>query len=566
MASTLNPLDLAMELLDPPRDEDHELALACQGKLSTLVRQAWPIVEPATPFVSGWHIDTICEHLEAVSAGQLPRLIINQPPRTMKSLTVNVFWPAWEWASSPWIRWLFATYAADLALRDSTKCRDLIQSLGGREDGTLFQRRGYRGFLDLVGQDWQLTGDQNAKQRYNNTATGFRIATSRKGMGTGEGGDRVVIDDPISAEQARSEPERKAVNAWWDGTMSTRFNNPRATAVVVMQRLHEEDLTGHLLAKESGWHHLCLPARYEPSHPFIYPDRVLTAEQHYPVQNEDGSVGEEVVPGGRELPGDPRTDEGKLLEPVRLSAARLDELAKELGSYGFAGQLRQLPAPAEGGMFKRHWWRHWTDASLPPAWEQLSQSWDMDFGSTTEGTSYVVGQLWGVNGAQRYLLAQIRGRFSFTNTMRALEALTDFEPRATAKLVERKANGAAVIDMLSSRIGGLIPIEPEGGKDVRAAAVEPLVEAGDVFLPAAPFIPCPTGYEPTATGDFVDELAVFPNGSYDDQVDATSQVLNWLHNKRADIKVQTYKPQPAHLTVVHDGDLVLVGEQYADRP
>lgn len=562
----LDAFDLAADLLDPPLNEDYELALACQSSLSTFVRQAWCIVEPQTPFVSGWHIDTICEHLEAVTAGQLPRLAINQPPRTMKSLTVNVFWPAWEWLTSPWIRWLMATYAADLALRDSTKCRDVIQSRGGVEEGGLLARIGYRGLLRLLGQSWELTGDQNAKQRYNNTATGFRLATSRKGMGTGEGGDRIVIDDPISAEQSRSKTERDAVNAWWDGTMTTRFNNQRATAVVVMQRLHENDLTGHLLAKESGWHHLCLPARYEPSHPFVYPDRVKLPERRYPVQNRDGGVGEEIVPGGRELPGDPRIREGELLEPVRLSDAELDRLAKELGSYGFAGQAQQRPAPAEGGMFKRWWWKRWTPESLPPFWERVVTSWDMDFGSTVEGTSYVVGQVWGIDGADFYLLAQIRLRMTFTESLRAVRAMADFMPSATAKLVEKKANGAAVVDMLTRQIPGMIEIEPEGGKEVRAAALEPIVEAGNVFLPRADYIPCPGDYEPTATEDFIDEYAVFPNGSSDDQVDAGSQMVNWILGKRVDVNVITYKNHDAAPTVVHDGDLTLIGEHYADRP
>lgn len=563
LAAPPDPFDLAADILDPPRDEDYELAQACQGSLATLVRQAWPIVEPRAQFVSAWHIDNVCEHLEAQSAGQLPRLIINQPPRTMKSLTVCVFWPAWEWLTNAAIRWLFATYAGDLSLRDSVKCRNIIQSRGGREDGTLLQRIGYRGLLRLVGQSWTLLGDQNAKVKFENTDTGFRLATSVDGQATGEGGDRIVVDDPMAAKKARSETVRRETNRWWDDTMPTRFNNASATATIVMQRLHEEDLTGHLLAKESGWHHLCLPARYEPQHPFVYPDRVFTDEQRYPVQEEDGTVGETVVPGGRELPGDPRTVEGELLEPVRLGDDKLDELLTEQGSYGFAGQQQQRPAPAEGGMFKKHWWRRWT--TLPPFWERKVASWDMDFGSVEEGTSYVVGQVWGVDGADFYLLGQIRARFTFTESLPAVTALAGWQPDATAKLVEKKANGAAVIDMLTRKVPGLIGIDPEGGKLVRAAAMEPIAEAGNVWLPRDDYIPCPLGYEPTKTQDWIDEYATFPNGARDDQVDAGSQIVNWVLGKSGTVKTESYMPEREEQTVQR-GDLKLTGSKYIDKP
>lgn len=511
--SSLPPVDpwlAAADIFDPPPDEDRDLAEACRSSLSTFVREAWPILEPAEEFVHGWHIDVVCEHLQAVTDGDLRRLIINVPPRTMKSITTAVCWPAWEWIGAPHVRWLFVTYAQNLTLRDSLKCRRLIQSKGGREDGTLFQRIGYQGMLRLLHDEpWTLTGDQNAKEKYETDHTGMRLATSVDGVGTGEGGNRIVVDDPLNAKKARSDTERTAVNEWWDGTMTSRFNNADATAVIVMQRLHEDDLTGHLL-EQGGWHHLCLPAEYEPKHPFVYPSRVT-------------------LPSGRELPGDPRTEEGEKLDPVRLNQERLDELAKGMGSVGYAGQMQQRPAPAEGGMLKRGWWKRYEPESLPPL-ERRIASWDMRFSdSQSAASSYVVGQVWGVAGARRYLLAQIRARLSFTETLEAVKALHAMS-RVTATLVEKKANGAAVIDALKDRIPGLIPIEPEGGKEVRAAAVSPLIEAGDVWLPVGDILPTAPGYEPTTVAEFIDECATFPNGQHDDQVDATSQALNWLAN------------------------------------
>lgn len=552
-----------MDLLAPPDDGDVELALRCRASLRTFIREAWPVVEPATPFISGWHIDCISEHLEAQSAGELPRLIINIPPRTMKSLTTGVFWPAWEWLFAPHTRWLFASYAEKLAQRDSVKMRRLLRSGGGREDGNLFERIGYQGVLSRVSdQPWDLSADQDAKTKYENTATGMRQATGVGGIATGEGGDRIVIDDPLNAKQARSEKEREAVNTWWDETMTTRFNNAQATATLVMQRLHKNDLTGHLL-EQGGWHHLCLPAEYEPKHPFVYPDKVFTADQTYVIQGEDGSAETITVKGGRLLPGDPRTTAGELLDPVRLPKTRLVELERDMGSYGYAGQQQQVPSPVEGGQFKREWWKRWTN--LPPQWERVVASWDMRFSDSQQAaSSYVVGQVWGIDGADRYLLAQIRARLSFTESVKAVQALAQMHPEAKAKLVERKANGAAVIDTLQRKVPGLIPIEPEGGKEVRAAAVEPYVESGNVFLPDTTFIPVPAGYKATNVQDFIEEHAVFPNGTHDDQVDAMSQALNWLEHRGSKVSTQSRLPT-GKPTVVRKGDLVLVGDHHVDK-
>jgi predicted phage terminase large subunit-like protein len=527
-------------------DSDFALAQECRSHLGKLIREAWAILEPATPFVDGWHIDCVAEHLQAVTAGEIRRLIINQPPRTMKSLTTAVFWPAWEWLSAPHMRWLFASYAQDFAWRDSLKMRRLIKSRGGREDGTLFQRLGYQGVLALLEDEpWELTKDQDAKSRYETTATGMRLATSVGGMATGEGGNRIVVDDPVNAKQARSDAERVAANVWWDETMTTRFNNDAAAAVIVMQRLHEDDLTGHLL-EQGGWHHLCLPATYEPSHPFVYP-----------AQHE--------LPSGRVLPGDPRVEEGELLDPVRLGPERLAELRRGLGSYGYAGQEQQRPAPAEGGMFKRAWWRRWQPDALPPQWSSVIASWDLAF-KDTDGTSFVVGQVWASDGADRYLLGQVRARLDFVKTCAAIVAVANWRPDARAKLVEDKANGPAVISALQKRVTGLIAVQPDGSKEARAAAVSPLVEAGNVYLPADEFIPCPAGYEATATADFIEEHANFPASAHNDMVDATSQALNWLETRggkgwSTQSYMQTYRAEP----VVQRGGLTLVGERYLDR-
>jgi hypothetical protein len=308
---------------------DYLQAECARRWLGEFIALAWPLVEPATPYMRNWHIDAIIEYLEAVTRGEIRRLIINIPPRHMKSLAVSVFWPCWVWLTRPETRFLYASYAEHLSTRDSRKCREIIQSRGvrsaarqGERERTILERIGYQGLLALVNDDpWRLNPDQNAKRRFENTASGYRIATSVGGTATGEGGDVIVIDDPHKADEVESDVQRENVLAWHDSTMSTRLNDPKKSArVLIMQRLHERDLTGHLLA-QGGWEHLCLPAEYEPSHPFVWPN-------------------------------DPRKREGQRLWDARVGVKELDEQKRALGSYGAAGQLQQRPAPAEGAILR----------------------------------------------------------------------------------------------------------------------------------------------------------------------------------------------------------------------
>lgn len=443
--------------------------------LGAFVREGWHVVEPASPYVPGWHLDAIAEHLEAVTHGKIRNLIINIPPRHMKSLSVCVFWPCWEWTEDPYVRWLFSSYSDRLATRDSLKCRRLIQS-------PWYQER--------WGDAFKLTGDQNEKTRFENNKAGYRLATGVGGAATGEGGDRLIVDDPIKAKDANSQAARDSANTWWDETMSTRGNDPKTVAkVIIMQRLHEDDLTGHVLTKmrEGGEHyeHLCLPAEYEP--------RVYVSGIGW---------------------SDPRTEDGALLWPARFGADELERLKRSLGSYGASGQLQQQPVPRGGGMIKRAWWKFYKVA--PAHFDQIVDSWDMTFKDTT-ASDFVSGQKWGRVGADVYLLARIHDRMNFPTAQQAVKNLAAIPPQAPAKLVEDKANGSAIIASLRSIVAGLIPVEPQGGKQARAAAVSPFIEAGNAYLPdpeIAPWIE-----------EFIAECAAFPLALYDDDVDAMSQAL-----------------------------------------
>jgi predicted phage terminase large subunit-like protein len=438
--------------------------------LGQFVREAWHVVEPHTPFVDGWHIDAICRHLERVTFGDIRKLLITMPPRHMKSLLVSVFWPAWVWTFRPWARWLCSSYAGGLSMRDSVKTRRLIMSPW---------------YTNQFGAAFALTGDQNVKTRFENNQSGYRIATSVGGVGTGEGGDVVAVDDPHKVREVESDVERTAVVEWWDQEMSTRLNDPqRGAHVIVMQRIHELDLAGHVL-KSGDYIHLNLPAEFEEKRRCVTP-----------------------------FWEDPRTHEGELLWPARFPQVEIDALKKTLGSYGAAGQLQQRPAPATGGIFKRHWWKHYT--VLPDGMNQWLISWDMAF-KDLETSSYVVGQVWARKGADLYLVDQIRDHLDFTQTLRAVTLLAARWPKARLKLVEDKANGPAVVNSLRNRVPGLVSEPVKGSKEARAAAVSPYVEAGNVHLP----LPEVASW----VGEFIDEHASFPKGANDDQVDALSQAL-----------------------------------------
>lgn len=430
--------------------------------LRTYLEWIWPIVEPSTPFIPGWHLSAICEHLEAVTRREIRHLLITVPPRHTKSLICSVAWPTWAWATNPALRFLFASYAADLSTEHAVLSRRVIESAR---------------YQSAFGHRVVLTTDQNIKTFYENTARGYRISTSVGGAATGRGGDATIIDDPHSLKEIHSEPIRSEVLRWHDQVWSTRLNDPEhGGRVVIMQRGHEQDLGAHLLAR-GGYVHLSLPSEYEPT-TFV------------------SQIGWK----------DPRKKPGELLCPARVGPGAIAEAKRDLGSYGFAAQHQQRPSPAEGGLIKRHWWKFYT--TRPAQFDEMLQSWDMAFKATSD-TDYVVGQPWGRIGADCYLLDQTRDRMTFSSTLKAVRALTAKWPAAWTKLVEDTANGPAVIDTLSREIPGLIAVKPDGGKIARLQAVSPMIEAGNVWLPHPDLAPW--------VHDFIEEVSVFPNGANDDQ-------------------------------------------------
>ena len=494
----------------------------CAESLATFIRMAWHVVEPTQPYVHGWHIDAICEHLEAISDGDTyNRLLVNVPPGMMKSLAVGVFWPAWEWGPlvKPNMRYLCASHNQDLAVRDSMKMRRLVTS-------------------EWYQQRWphvRLTSDQNQKTKFENTATGFRQAAAA-GSVTGARGDRVIIDDPHSVENAASDQQRQSTIEWFREAVPLRLNNPETSAIVViMQRLHEEDVSGVILEQNLGYDSLILPMRYDPSR--ATPTRLGFS--------------------------DPRTTEGELLFPARFPLETVIRDEKVLGPYAAAGQFQQLPAPRGGGIIKRDWWQTWMEDKYPPM-SFIMASIDTAYTTKTEN-DFSAMTVWGVfTGAQtRYAgnwsgpdgtLMTHQGRMDSFDEGTQIRLMTELNggdaPRVmmmhawaerlelhdlvakvaeTCKrmkvntlLIENKASGYSVAQEIRRLFGhedwNVRLIDPRGqDKLARLYSVQHLFEEGMIYAPDK------------AWADMViQQTSVFPKGKHADLVDSASMALRTM--------------------------------------
>lgn len=467
-----------------------QLELA-RRNLHDYVRLFWPAIE-VDDFLDNWHVATICEHLEAVTAGQIRRLMINMPPRHMKSLGVNVFWPSWVWATRrPQTSFLFASYAQSLTIRDSVKCRRLIQSSA------------YADLKQWCEQRWELTGDQNAKERYDNTAGGYRLATSVDGALTGEGGHIIVVDDAHNVQQGESEAERKNVIRWWDEAMSTRLNSMKTGAYVVLgQRVHEDDLYGHILemAKAQDWTVLCLPARYESG-----PSRCRCPAIPF---------------------DDPRTKDGEPLWKSRFDDSELRALESQMTPYAVASQLQQRPQPREGGMFKPE--KLVRVKSLPPAAQLIKGVRYWDKAATEGGGCDSAGVLLYKVAGQPYqwLFADARhGKWSAARRNQIIKATAELDGRAIHVRHEQEpgSGGKESAEITTRELAGWVVTTDRvtGSKVSRAEPLAAQVEAGNVAVLV-------TDGDNQWVKKMCDEMELFPTGKEKDLVDAGSGAFNYL--------------------------------------
>lgn len=459
----------------------------CKRSLAGFAKQAWPILEPATPLKWGWAVDSICEHLEAVTRGEIKRLLMNVPPGSMKSLLVSVIWPAWEWgpAGLPQKRFLGTAHKQDLAVRDSTKCRRLIQS------------EWYQSLWPLA-----LTGDQNAKTKFENEKTGFREAMAFTSM-TGARGDRVILDDPHSVDDANSATKLASDIITFREALPSRVNNDDSAIIIIMQRLAVGDVSD--VALELGYEHLCIPMRYEPGR-----------SRH--------AIGK----------GDPRTKEGELMFPERFGEKQVAELERSLGSYAAAGQLQQRPSPRGGGLIKTEWFGQYS--VLPKL------KYTLVFGDTAQKTNeindYSVFEHWGLGeDGYLYLIDLIRGKWEADELKKRAMA---FWAKAAALNngrcrwmgIEDKSSGTGLIQQLKRESSVRVPVKAIPrlkDKFTRLMDIQGYLESGYVKLPtAAPWL-----------SDFLTEcesLNAKFNG-HDDQIDPMMDaVSNMLDNAKRSIR------------------------------
>jgi predicted phage terminase large subunit-like protein len=459
--------------IDPEIAEELMLLEAemMRRSLALFIKGAWHIVEPEVELKWNWHHDVLCSELEAFYRGDPDhdQVIFNVPPGTSKSLFVSVLFPSWVWIKDPGKKFMCASYGADLANRDAMKMRDVIRS------------------------DWysmrfniELRADQEAKTFFKNSWEGWRLSTSVGGRGTGEHPDFILIDDPHSAEQAKSEVERQTAKDWIGQTISTRGMTKTVRKAVIMQRLHMEDMTGHLLA-QGGWRHIMIPMTYE-----------ARADAYYK---------------------DPRKP-GELLWPDVVTPEKLEKLYVALGAYGVAGQLQQRPAPQGGSVFKRSWFK-FVDAVPAAVGIRRVRAWDT--AATEGGGDYTAGARLAHNDAEgtTYIEHMVRGQLGPSKVDELIRS-TAVGDSVYVRIKEQQDPGSAGKAVVVDRARKLQGFDYKfatmtGDKVTRAGPLRSQAEAGNVYLVRGPW-----------NEAFLSELEMFPNGSHDDQVDAASDGYNEL--------------------------------------
>ena len=473
VSASLARIDAEIAQLEDMEADDLEREV-CAESLAVFARRAWPVLEPATPLKWGWALDAICEHLEAVTSGQIRRLLINVPPGSMKSLLTSVIWPAWEWGPKglAQMRYLGTSHKQDLAVRDNTKCRRLIQSNWYQHNWPL-----------------TLTGDQNAKTKFENDKTGFREAMAFTGM-TGSRGDRVILDDPHSVDDANSVVKLAGDVTTFREALPSRVNNEQSAIVIIMQRLHELDVSQ--VALELGYDHLCIPMRYEESRPATCIGWI-----------------------------DPRTTPGELMFPERFSESQVVELETSLGIYATAGQLQQRPAPRTGGML--------LPDQMPvidalPLDEEIDwvRGWDFAASVAKPGTDpdWTVGARLGRGKSGRYYVGDIVRMRGLSDQVRAtLKNTSDRDGRGGRVSIPQdpgQAGKSQAFSMVRLLEGHRVKASPESGdKTTRADSLAAQINVGNVSMLRAEW-----------NQPLIDEMRTFPNGKHDDQVDALSRAFN----------------------------------------
>jgi predicted phage terminase large subunit-like protein len=480
------PLEPSTIELPPLQAIEVELA---SRSLPDFIRQAWPVIEPGTEYLHNWHIDAICEHLAAVDAGEITRLLINIPPRYMKSICVSVMWPTWSWIRNPASRWMFASYSQNLSTKHSVDRRTIIESD--------WYRRAW-------GERVQLTGDQNVKTEYMNTERGVMFATSIDGTATGKGGNRLVLDDPHDAKGVESDVRLEHTITTIERKLSSRLNDKKRDAIViVMQRVREKDASSWALA-QGDYVHLCLPA---------------VAESRTIVSLRNGL---EIV-----------REQGDLLWPEREGKREIEQAKRQLGSYGYACQYQQSPAPLGGGKFKSAWFRFYevvgeyyklyrADGQFKTVRiDDCSRIGFVDPAGTEKQKDnkpcYTVIGVWDLTPQGDLIkVAHIREQMETPEAANRIVEVSRVYGLSWVG-IEKDGIGLGIVQNARRRGVTVRAIKAKGSKEARSETAEIRMEAGTIYLPAnAPWL-----------FDLESELTKFPNSEFKDQVDELSYAALW---------------------------------------
>lgn len=504
--------------------------VAAEKSLYKFTELMWEFVEPANPFVGNWHIEAICEHLEAITNGEINRLLINIPPGCMKSLLTDVFWPAWEWIHMPHMRYICTSYSANLTERDNGRFLQVVTS-------------------DLYKAMW---GDRFAMKRESmtkmeNNKTGWKIATSTEGMGTGERGNRVIVDDPHNVKDGESEAMLKSTLQYFSEVLPTRVTDPIHSAMlVIMQRVRENDVSGNIIENQLGYVHLMLPMEFEPDrkcYTFLpaTPDTIFFE--------------------------DPRTEAGELLFPERMPDYVVERDKKAMGPYAVAGQFQQAPVPRGGGIIKSKYWKLWPEDEAGEMHEDFMDDGrpvkKLEFPRNITTVIASVDTAFTAKTSADYNALTILGMFELRGMpkiilmnawMKRLDLLGEQIPRLPGEderdyrirrkkawgmlewtayecarwkvdtlLVENKTSGITLGQEIrktySDAKWNTILINPKGDKEARMYSIQHLFAEGMVYAPDREWA--------TLT---IEEMEKFPKGRNDDLPDCMAQGVKWLRD------------------------------------
>lgn len=462
------------ELFDAP---SAEIDVILRNDLASFLRAAFPVVSPGVTLVWGEYLDLICSKLERVVSGECRNLIITMPPRHLKSICVSVALPAFFLGHNPSGHVLAVSYAQMLAKKFGEDTRSVMQS-------ECYQRI----------FDTRLKSARQSPHALRTTAGGMRRATSIEGTATGLGADLIIFDDPQKPNEALSETVRRSSNEAYENTFLGRRNDPaECRTVIVMQRLHEDDFVGHVLGLGGDWEILNLPAVAEENEAFRY----------------STFMGNFVY----------RRPQGAPLHPARIPMAELNLIRASTGEAVWASQYMQRPAPAGGGLVNTACFRRYIPADLPTEFDRIIQSWDTA-NTISQLSDYSVCTTWGIKDKRIYLLNVFRKRLTFPQLKRSIRE-QDALYKPNQIIIEDHASGTPLIQDLHN--DGLYRVEaykPRENKEMRMARQASLIENGLVYIP----------HEAHWLPEYLHELAMFPNGKYNDQVDSTSQALDTIGN------------------------------------